>query len=484
MLNKPKTIDFTEGPFAKKIIRFVIPLMLAYLFQQMYNSADLIFSGNYIGKEASAAIGASSMLITLAIGLFGGLSVGMGILFSKAYGAHDFASQNKLGKLVIILSISVGGIFTVLGLCLATPVLSLMQTPQDILEMASSYIRVYFLGIIPMVLFNMSAGLLRATGNSRTPMIFQTIGGAINVFLDWLFISTWPDGILGVAAASVISQTFAAIATYLYYLHAKKKHYMTHRELGDLADWKKEDYDVPASMRGMVQAIFALGLPVGIQNMMVTLSNVFVQANINSLGVDAIAAYTDYYKIELFLYYPIISFGQAVLFIVGQNLGAQKYDRISESIKTVLKISLPFVAVIEVLLFIFCGIFYVIFSPQQEVVELGKQITRLTTPFYFFYVFIEVFSNASRSLGKTKSAMLVSVICFAVIRAGVLVILNVTGTLNIYTVAAIYPATWGLAGIWYFIIWKRASKDIGKSKKIAFENIDENDTLENNNGKI
>lgn len=460
MLKKQNTINFTEGRFEKKIIRFVIPLMLAYLFQQMYNSADLIFSGNYIGKEASAAIGASSMLITLAIGLFGGLSVGMGILFSKAYGAHDFKAQDRLGRLVMLLSISVGGALTVLGLIFAPVALSLMQTPDDILAMASSYIRIYFLSIIPMMLFNMSAGVLRAAGNSRSPMIFQTIGGGINVILDWLFITSWHDGILGVAAASVIAQTFSAVATYVYYLRDKKKHFDTHREMGDIKEWKKEDYDVPASMKGMVQAIFALGLPVGIQNMMMTLSNVFVQANINILGVDAIAAFTDYYKIELFLYYPIISFGQAVLFMVGQNLGAQKYDRIKIAIRSTLKISLPLVAIIEVALFIFCGFFYGIFSPQQEVIDLGVQMTRLTTPFYLIYAFLEVYSNAARSLGKTKSAMIVSIVCFAGMRAGMLAVYRAAGILGILNVAAIYPITWGIAAVWYFIIWKKAAKKI------------------------
>lgn len=456
MLRKQNTIDFTEGRFEKKIIRFVIPLIMAYLFQQLYNSADLVFSGNMIGKEASAAIGASSMLVAIVIGLFGGLSVGMGILFSKAYGAHDFKAQDKLGRLVLILSLSFGGIVTVIGLIFAPLVLRLMQTPEDILAMASVYIRVYFLGVIPMMLFNMSAGVLRATGNSRNPMIFQTIGGGINVLLDWWFIRTWPDGIMGVAAASVIAQTFSAVATYIYYLRDKKKHFQTHKEQGDLKEWKKDDYDVPASMKGLAQAIFALGMPVAIQNMMMSISNVFVQANINTLGVDTIAAFTDYYKIELFLYYPIISFGQAVLFVVGQNLGAQKYDRVRPAIRATLKISLPIIAAIEVILFIFCGYVYGIFSPQKEVIEIGMQITRLTTPFYLVYVFLEIFSNASRSLGKTKSAMIVAIVSFAVIRAGMLVLYRVTGTLGVLNVAAIYPITWGIAVVWYFFIMRKA----------------------------
>ena len=460
MLKKQNTINFTEGKFEGKIIRFVIPLILAYLFQQLYNSADLIFSGNYIGKEASAAIGASSMLVAIVIGLFGGLSVGMGILFSKAYGAHDFKAQDKLGRLVLILSLSFGGAVTVIGLVFAPLVLKLMQTPDDILGMASSYIRVYFLGTIPMMLFNMSAGVLRAAGNSRNPMIFQTIGGGINVLLDWWFIKTWPDGIIGVAAASVIAQTFSALATYFYYLRDKKKHFQTHKELGDLKEWKKEDYDVPASMKGLAQAVFALGLPVAIQNMMMSISNVFVQANINTLGVDTIAAFTDYYKIELFLYYPIISFGQAVLFVVGQNLGAQKYDRVKTAIRSTLKISMPMIAVIEVVVFIFCGYLYWIFSPQKEVIDIGIQITRLTTPFYLIYVFLEIFSNASRSLGKTKSAMIVAIVSFAVIRAGMLIVYRAAGILNILNVAAIYPITWALAAVLYFIIWKKASKKL------------------------
>ena len=146
--------------------------------------------------------------------------------------------------------------------------------------------------------------------------------------------------------------------------------------------------------------------------------------------------------------------------MVGQNLGAQKYDRIKLAIKATLKISLPLVAVIEVALFIFCGFFYGIFSPQQEVIELGVQMTRLTTPFYLIYAFLEVYSNAARSLGKTKSAMIVSIVCFAGMRAGMLAVYRAAGILGILNVAAIYPITWGIAAVWYFIIWKKAAKKI------------------------
>ena len=445
-------IDFTSGGIYKKIVLFILPIIGAYLIQQAYNSADLIFAGNRLGKTASAAIGSSNLIVVLAIVLCGGLSVGTGILFSKAYGAKDLEAQKRIGSVVLILSILFGGAVMVAGMLLAKPILILMQTPQDILDMGVGYIRIYFLSLISMMLFNMTAGILRGTGNSLTPMIFQIISGGINVFLDWLFITIMPDGIIGVAWATVISQTVAAIGTYIYFRKGDKKLWVkTHDKEGG----KIDPEEVPEEMGAIIKKIFSLGLPVGFQSMLVTLSNIFIQANINSLGVDGIAAFTAYFKVELFMYYPIMSLGQAALFMVGQNLGAKKTERIRPSVAAAIKIGIPLVAAISVVMIFFGAFVYRIFNPEAEVIKYGMSIMYVTAPLYWTYVILEVLSNSIRSYGKTKTAMLVTLILFAGARAALLGIYNAAGVLNIYTIASVFPITWVVTVFTFYIIWKK-----------------------------
>ena len=453
---KRTEIDFTTGGINKKIILFILPIIGAYLIQQAYNSADLIFAGNRLGKTASAAIGSSSLIVVLAIGLCGGLSVGTGILFSKAFGAKDREAQIKIGSVVLLLSIVFGGIVMVAGMLLAKPILILMQTPQDILDMGVGYIRIYFLSLISMMLFNMTAGILRGTGNSTTPMIFQIISGGINVFLDWLFITIMPDGIIGVAWATVISQTVAAVGTYIYFRKGD-------RQLWEMKEGENEGKvdtaDVPEETSAIVKKIFSLGLPVGFQSMLVTLSNIFIQANINSMGVDGIAAFTAYFKVELFMYYPIMSLGQAALFMVGQNLGAKTTERIRPSVAAAIKIGIPLVAAISAVMFFFGAPVYRMFNPEPEVIGLGMDIMHVTAPLYWTYVILEVLSNAIRSYGKTKTAMLVTLILFTGARAGLLAIYSAAGVLNIFTIASVFPITWVVTVFTFYVIWKKLRPD-------------------------
>lgn len=456
---KTKEIDFTNGTITKKLIAFVIPIFISQLVQQAYNSVDIIFVGNMLGKQYSAAIGASSLLVILAIGLFTGLSTGMGVLFARVYGANDFKGRKKLAKLVIIVSFLVGAILTIVGFFLSKPALVLLNTPDDIMEIALKYIYIYFLSIIPMMLFNMTSGMLRALGNSTKPMIFQMVSGILNIFLDWIFILTFPNAIEGVAFATVISQSVAAVITYTYFIKGEKKSYA-------LSNEKEEKEILLGNNLSIVKQIFAIGLPIGFQNMLVSLSNLFIQANINKLGIDSIAAFTDYFKIELFMYYPIISFGQAALYIVSQNVGAKKYDRIDGIVKTCNKIAIPIIIGIEIAIIIFAPALFRIFSKETEVILLGTKLIRTTAPFYFIYVFIEVFSNAIRSFGKSKTAMLVSLFNFAGLRALLLFIFGSINILNIQTVGIIYPITWTTSAITFYIVWKNTKNFYKNSKTV------------------
>lgn len=446
-------IDFTSGHITGKIIKFIIPIIGAYLIQQAYSSADLIFAGQRLGNHAAAAIGASNLIVVLAIGLCGGLSVGTGIMFSKAYGAKDKDAQRRIGSVVLMLSLIFGGALAAVGVIFSKPILMLMQTPDEILELATRYIQVYFPCLVPMMLFNMTAGILRGKGNSTVPMIFQTIAGGMNVVLDAVFIAAWPDGIVGVAAASIISQAFAAICTYIYFAKTERKEWA--KEASEGTAGKVSEDDVPISNRALVGKIFSLGLPVGFQSMLVTLSNIFIQANINMLGVDSISAFTAYFKVELFMYYPIMSLGQAALFLVGQNLGAKTYERIRPSLRTCMKIGVPLVLAIGIVMFFFGGYAYAVFNPKPEVISEGMKIFHVTALPYCIYVILEVLSNAIRSYGRTKTAMIISLINYAAARAGLLALYRALGILNISWVASVFPITWVTATISFYIIWRR-----------------------------
>jgi len=446
-------IDFTQGKITGKIIKFILPIIGAYLIQQAYSSADLIFAGQKLGNHAAAAIGASNLIVVLAIGLCGGLSVGTGIMFSKAYGAKDKDAQRRIGSVVLMLSLFFGGALAVAGVIFSKPILILMQTPEEILDLATRYIQVYFPCLVPMMLFNMTAGILRGKGNSTVPMIFQTIAGGMNVVLDALFIAAWPDGIVGVAVASIISQGFAAVCTYLYFARTERKEWAKEEAEGTLG--KVDEEDVPLTNKALVGKIFSLGLPVGFQSMLVTLSNIFIQANINLLGVDSISAFTAYFKVELFMYYPIMSLGQAALFMVGQNLGAKTYDRIRPSLAACIKIGVPLVLAIGTVMFFFGGYAYAVFNPKPEVISEGMKILHVTAFPYCIYVVLEVLSNAIRSYGKTKTAMVVSLINYAAARAGLLALYRALGILNISWVASVFPITWVSATITFYVIWRR-----------------------------
>lgn len=476
-------ISFVQGALGKKILKFVFPLIIAYLIQQAYNSADLIIVGHYMGTKASSAIGASSMVITLAIGLFGGLSMGVGMLYARAYGANDSKRKKDIYRHTNILCIVMGLGITALGYIFAPNILILMQTPGDIFELATTYLRIYLISLTFMAIFNMFSGMSRASGNSKIPMIYQGISGGLNVVLDLVLINIMDNGIQAVAWATVISQGLSAFLIMMYMrknikmesLKAKlsadndsesvvknEEHYTasavnTKNENDDAIDKMSKKEDV-ISKKSILSAIFILGLPVSVQTMVVTISNMFVQANINALGVDSISAFTAYFKIELFMYYPILSIGQAVMYAMSQNIGAGKYERLDLIMKTCIKTGLMIVVPIEIAILVFGGFLFGIFNPDSDVISLGLNIIYTTVPFYWLYVILECMSNGIRAMGRSTMATVVSIFSFVVMRIGLLVFLSIIGMQTIVNVASIYPITWGIAAALYTVVWCTCKK--------------------------
>lgn len=421
--------DLTKGTIWKKLLLFAVPLLISSLVQQLYNTVDLIFTGNFVGTAASSAIGASSLLITCLVGFFGGMSVGSGVVVSQFYGAGDQEKVRKAVHNAVALSIVGGAIFMVVGYLFAPYFLQLMNTPAELHASATGYLRIYFFSFIAIMLYNMGSGALRAMGDSKTPLYAQIVGGVLNVVLDGLFIAVLKLGVNGVAWATLLSQAVAA---------------------GCIV-WRLTKLDSALALRAreirfhgkILKSVIGIGVPAGTQSLVITLSNIMAQYHINSLGIDAIFAFTAYFKVELVIYLPIVAFGQAIMTFSGQCTGAKDYDRIRKGTRQCLLMAV-IVALVCSAVALGCGQqLFRVFAKDQEVIDLGLRIIHVTFPFYFIYVILQVLGDSLRGMGRIKQPMLIVMIHICMIRTALLffiapVIQDVRG------VAVTYPITWAL----------------------------------------
>lgn len=424
--------DMTKGVIWKKILLFAAPLLVGSLVQQLYNTVDLIFVGNFINKSASAAIGASSLFISCLIGFFGGLSVGTSVVTANIFGSGD---EKKLEKVVhngIALSVVGGMILSVAGYVIAPLYLKWVNTPAELQMDAVGYLRIYFFSFISIMTYNIGSGICRAMGDSKAPLFAQIVGGLVNVVMDYLFLRFFANGINGVAWATFFSQTCAALVI-VYRL----KEIQTQACL----QLRKVRFD-----RETTKEVIRIGVPAGLQSVVITFSNIMVQFHINSFGEDAIAAFTAYFKVELIVYLPIMAFSQAVMTFAGQNKGAKKEERIVEGTIQSLGMSI-LLAMITSFCALRCGEqLFRIFNKEQAVVELGCQIIRVTFPFYFLYSILQLLGDSIRGCGETKKTMLIVLNNICIVRTGLLFLI-VPRASDIRGVAVVYPITWLLTAV-------------------------------------
>lgn len=427
MKEKKTEHTLTEGSIVKGFILFALPLFLGSLFQQLYGTVDLIFVGNYMGKTEAAAVGASSILVTCLIGLFTGISVGAGVITAQYWGAKEEKNVRTSMENAIFLAITGGILLMIVGQLLADWALRALQTPASILSEALAYIRIYLLAIVSMIIYNMCAGILRAMGDSRTPFLVLAAGGFLNVLMDWMFIALLGWGVAGAALATVVSQTFTAV--YLL-IHICKKEKLLKQK------WNIE--------RKMSSKIIKIGVPLGIQSMILTLSNLVVQYYINGFGEDAVAAFTVYFRVESMLYLPIVAFGQSIVTFAGQNYGAGNYGRIKKGAVVCNVLSAAVIGVLSAVILAFGRPILGIFCKDESVILLGLQIIGVSFPFYFVYAIMEVTGGLVRGMGQTIQSMVIVILTLCACRV-VLLKLFVEQFHSLKMVAAVYPATWTLA---------------------------------------
>lgn len=422
-----RTRDLTEGTIWKQLLLFALPLLGSSLIQQMYNTVDLIFVGNVLGKEASAAVGASSLIITCLVGFFTGLSVGTVIIIAQSFGHKSKTDLQRAVHTAIGLSFLGGAILMVIGYLGAPHFLRWMNTPEEISSTSLSYLRIYFLSFISVITYNMGSGILRAVGDSKSPLLYQLIGGITNVGMDALFLVVFDYGVDGVAWATFFSQTIAAGCVLIHLSMTNGDHHLS---------WIKIRIDKDFFFR-----ILKVGVPVGLQSLVITLSNVFAQYQINSFGVDAIAAFTAYFKVELIIYLPIVAFGQAIPTFSAQNIGAGKFERMKIGTIVCLMMGITLTIATSVTALIFGRQAFGVFNQDSSVIDSGIRIIQTSFPFYFLYVILEVLGGTIRGAGKSTPPMIIILLNICVLRT-ILLFSIMSFYHDVRGVAMTYPITW------------------------------------------
>lgn len=441
-MNKQTKGLMTEGVIWKEILFFSVPLLLGNLFQQLYNAVDSIIVGNYIGAQALAAVGSSFPVIFLLVSFFMGLSIGAGVVISRYFGARNTIELQYSIHTFLAFMLVAGILMTFVGIALSPTILRLIGTPNDVMDNSVIYMKIYFLGILSVMIYNTGSGILRAVGDSKNPLYFLIISSITNILLDLLFVVQFKMGIAGVAWATLIAQTLSAILTILLLVKTKHEYKVT---IKNIRFHKKEMLE-----------IIRIGLPSGIQNSVVSFSNVIVQSNINAFGSLAMAGCGAYTKIDGFAILPVMSYSMALTTFIGQNMGARKFDRVKQGAKSGILMSVLTTLCISALLLLFGKQVLSIFSSDEQVIYYGLYMLHVLAPCYIFLSLTHAFNGIIRGAGVTTIPMIVMIACWCGMRVA-WILCSVPIFHNIGVVFMGWPLTWAASAIWLFIYYKKGN---------------------------
>lgn len=431
----------TEGPIWKKIVLFALPLFLGNLFQQLYNTADSLIVGNFLGSDALAAVSSSGSLIFLMVGFFNGIALGAGVVIARYYGARQIEKLQRAIHTDIAFGLAAGAALTVIGLILAPKMLVWMGTPADVMPNSILYFRIYFLGSLAFVMYNVSVGILQSIGDSRHPLIYLIISSMTNVVLDLLFVGVFRMGVGSAALATIISQFVSAVLCLRRLMRSPEEYRVS---------VKKIRFDF-----SMLRQIIKNGLPAGLQNSIIALANVVVQSNINSFGKMAVAGCGAYSKIEGFGFLPITCFSMALTTFISQNLGAKQYDRAKSGAHFGILCSISLAEAVGVCIYLAAPLLVSAFNGDPGVIAFGTTQARTVTLFYFLLAFSHCIAGIMRGAGKATVPMLVMMLCWCIVRVTyVTVAVRFFPVIN--TVFWAYPLTWSLSSLIFLIYFLKA----------------------------
>ena len=418
----------TEGVIWKQLLSFFFPILFGTFFQQLYNTVDAVVVGNFLGKEALAAVGgATGTLINLLVGFFTGLASGATVIISQFYGARQEEQVRRAVHTSAALALTGSVIMFFIGFFGAPIALKAMGTPEEIMGHSVTYIRTYFVGIVFPLIYNIGSGILRAIGDSRRPLYFLIVCCIVNLVLDVVFIVFFGMGVFGVALATLIAQAISASLIIATLLRTQSAIHLFPSEI---------------RFHGVIlKSITIIGLPAGLQSVMYSLSNIVIQSSVNSFGTDTIAAWTAYGKIDGVFWMTIAAFGIAITTFVGQNFGAQKFDRVKRSVHVCLAMALVTSGVVSAAIILFGRHILALFTSDGDVIAIGVEMIYQMVPFFAVYAFIEIYSGACRGAGDSLIPMLMTCVGVCVLRVTwVLIAVPIRPQLS--TTLMSYPITW------------------------------------------
>lgn len=429
--------QITEGVIWKQLLIFFFPILMGTFFQQMYNTVDTIIVGRLVGTEALAAVGATGPLVSMVNGFFIGVSSGATVVLSQAYGAGDRKGVSDSIHTGVALSLLLGVMLTVIGICLGGRVMGWMGTPENCMADATTYLRIYFAGSIGTVVYNMGAGILRAMGDSKRPMLFLMVTCILNVVLDLLFVAVLHKGVAGAALATVLSQMISAVLPIVVLLRQKE----------DRLELRKLRIE-----RSLLGRILRIGIPAGLQFVTFDFSNVLIQSGINSFGDITMAAWTSYGKTDALVWMISGAFGVSITTFVGQNFGAQKYSRIRQGAWTCLALSIAMVCALNVTLLLFRSQILGIYTDNPEVIAVGSMVMLSIMPYEFLFMPIEVFAGTMRGVGNSLMPTLITGSCVCLFRV-VWLMTAVRHWHSLKTLTLSYPLSWALAAAVFLVAY-------------------------------
>ena len=436
------TNQITQGVIWKQLLLFFFPILLGTFFQQMYNTVDTIIVGRFVGTKALAAVGSTGPLINLINGFFIGLSSGATVILSQAYGASDRKGVHTVLHTAVALSLVLGLLTTVVGVLAGPQILRLTQVPPDCIDDAMTYIRIYFAGAVASMVYNMGAGILRAMGDSKRPMIFLIIACFVNIAMDFVCV-VWLDlEAAGAALATVLSQIISAMLVLIVLMRLPKEQKLEFRQL--------------QLNKNYLSRILQIGIPAGLQFITFDLANVLIQSSVNSFGDVTIAAWTAIGKTDSINWMICGAFGVAITTFVGQNFGAQQYGRVRKSVWVCMAMGIPVVAAVSAIITPLRSVILGIYTDDLAVIVEGAYIMLFTVPFNAIFIPVEVFAGTMRGVGSSITPTLITGTCVCLFRV-LWVLLVVSRFHTIEMLAVAYPISWALAGIVFLIVYFRGN---------------------------
>ena len=428
----------TQGVIWKQLLIFFFPILLGSFFQQMYNTVDTIIVGRAVGTQALAAVGSTSPLINLINGFFIGLSTGSTVILSQYYGANDREGTERALHTGVALSLILGLLTAAIGVSFGPRILALIRTPENCREDAALYVRIYFSGAVASMVYNMGAGILRAMGDSRRPMLYLIAACFVNIAMDLVCVVVLKMGIAGVAAATVISQVISAalVIAALFKSGLSVKKIRIHREL--------------------VRRLLYIGVPAGLQYVTFDLANLLIQSGINSFGEVTVAAWTAFGKTDALTWMISGAFGVSITTFVGQNFGAQQYRRIRQSVWVCMGMSVALVGALSILTLTFRRFILGIYTPDADVIRVGAHVMMCIVPFNILFMPVEVFAGTMRGTGYSLLPTVITCVCVCVFRV-IWIFLVVSRIHTIEMLAAAYPISWALASTVFFAAYFRGT---------------------------